>query len=296
VIPGGEIHSQAVRECLAARDRYIKHKGDTETTSNEKAGLTFHTENTSSILKKLAVQTEFLFVVGLTAVFEYICAEIMELCPAVNVECEAIITIDVVISSIQKDKELLNCLDIYLKEEILKIEKETVDQQGFAAKLLTDVKKHQSWSNTAVATENEILKLEKATQIKVPAQLKLLLLSQNGNDTFGIDNIETIISRYQTSQAGDLFSILEFIPLKSRGNNQYDCLDALSGHVIRFPLPLIEDASAFPVVAKDLAFYIKKSIAAGKNSPSVEVSCLPDVNMVAAEVCNLFKNAREQEF
>jgi hypothetical protein len=34
----------------------------------------------------------------------------------------------------------------------------------------------------------------------------------------------------------DLLSIIEFVPLKKR-DNTYDCLDSLSGNVIRIPLP-----------------------------------------------------------
>jgi len=295
IFPEGEIHSQAVRESIAARDRYIKFKDDDEYETIElKSGLTFIIGETTAMLEQLQVDADILFTIGATAVFEYICAEIFNLCPSVNVGEGLVVSVEVAIASIKEDQELSDLLNEYVKEECDLIEIEKVKQEEIANNLIIELKKNKSWiKNGAVASEDELKNLEGLSK-KLPVQLKSLLLAQNGNISFGIDEINKITAEYE-SQSLDLLNILEFIILKICGEGQYDCLDSLTGLVIRITIPVVaDDSGSFPVVANSLLDYVKKFIS-GKGSPKFESSTLGQVNKFAAEVCGLFKTAREQE-
>jgi hypothetical protein len=58
----GEIHSQAVRESLGARDRYLKLKDNEEIEAHEKAGLIIHLEKTAEMLTQINIKSDLLFV------------------------------------------------------------------------------------------------------------------------------------------------------------------------------------------------------------------------------------------
>jgi hypothetical protein len=294
VISEGEIHSNAIRECLAARDRYLKFKDNDEYDMHMKAGLVFNVDNTSKMLAQLEVQTDILFVIGLTAILEYVTAEIMVSCPAINLESDTIVTVDVVNTSIKSDKELFDLLGDYAKAENDILEKERATQSSSAGKIVTDLKKDKSWKkNAPVATEEELNTLEELIKTKLPVQLRKFFLAQNGNDVFAVNSIQTISSEFEThNQYGGLLSILEFVPLANRGNNQFDCLDSFSGCVVRTTIPVGSGSSAYPVVAKSFAEYCKKC--AVSNQPALEALTLGNVNEIAAQVCDLFKDASGQ--
>jgi hypothetical protein len=58
----GEIHSQAIRETLSARDRYLKFKDNNDYDTNDaKAGLTFHIDNTAAMLHQIGIKAEFVY-------------------------------------------------------------------------------------------------------------------------------------------------------------------------------------------------------------------------------------------
>jgi hypothetical protein len=292
VFEEGEIHSQAIRESLSARDRYIQYK-DEDMAMNAKAGLTINVENMSKLLAQIGVNAEFVFVLGLTAICEYIIAEVFEVCPTVNVETDLIITRDVLISSLKTDKELNDLLNTYVQQEIEVYQSDNKKQLEVANTLVESLKKNDNWSQVA-ATQKEITELVSVLKSTLPIQLKTFFLAQNGNETFGVDNIATIISEHGSCASGDLLNILEFIPLKNRENNEYDCYDSLSGCIIRLSLPS-DDPSSSPVLATSLSDYIQKCSRGSLSVPKIVSSTLGSVNIIASQVCDLFNSAKNAE-
>jgi len=148
------------------------------------------------------------------------------------------------------------------------------------------------WSK-ANTGESEIQKLERAFISKLPRQLIALLTAQNGNDSLGFDNIASIISHLEV--VGDVFLVLEFIPIKKRNDTQYDCLDSASGCIVRVNPSQNVDARTFPVVAPNLSDYIKKCMKNPQQLPTVSDITLGQVSSIACCLCNLL-NVEENEF
>lgn len=104
-VMSGELLDHTVSEMVKACHKYDRHREDTNIQRTYLAGLQFSVKMVEDYVKKLGVtNSSNYFLVAITALVEYLCAEILELSGKIS-ESHVIVTSDV-IKAIRNDEEL----------------------------------------------------------------------------------------------------------------------------------------------------------------------------------------------